>query len=456
MNRLTKFGVAALALVAAAGVSIGAGLFPGFPIVGQGSYCGGTSTAGVPGTAGVCNNTVPAGPPLITGYETFPADTNLPSGQAPQTVLITTGLMDQRGSGSERNSLRGGDFNLNLWQRGTSYASITPTVATYVADGWFAFSTGNTVTVAKKTTGADISVAGGILASMQVNRPSGTDVTPICVGQFLPNKQITRFLGNNAIFSASLLNGSAMSATNGAVTMTIAYVTATDSATAGTNTATFALSTTTGYTAAVATLTPVTTTWTRYSVAAAIPTTATGIGVKVCYTPIGTGTANDYFDIANAQLEAALPTVTVNGTVTQTGMTAPGSFARRNPAEEAQLEQSFSFVIPEPAASLSVGPSGQGASTTTCVLSLPTPVSMRITPVVTFAGSALSGSTWTITHVVTNTALGTPYLAATTGGSTPNSLNITATAGTAALTVGQTCTLTGAGGTAQIVASAEP
>lgn len=84
--RSLAVGLVALAVISAA--ALADGLFPGFPIVGGASYCSSQSTAGVPGTAAVCNNTVPAGPTALTGNETIIADTHLPSGQQPQTVAI--------------------------------------------------------------------------------------------------------------------------------------------------------------------------------------------------------------------------------------------------------------------------------------------------------------------------------------------------------------------------------
>lgn len=78
-------GIAALVAVPLAWAD---GYFPGFPIVGGASYCASQSTAGVPGTAAVCNATTPAGPTALTGAETVVADTHLASGQQPQTVAI--------------------------------------------------------------------------------------------------------------------------------------------------------------------------------------------------------------------------------------------------------------------------------------------------------------------------------------------------------------------------------
>lgn len=84
LRRLLLPSIVALAVSGLA--AIAAGNFPNLPIVGGASYCGGTST----GTTGqVCTTTVPAGPSITTGSELVPADTQLSSGAAPQSVLLS-------------------------------------------------------------------------------------------------------------------------------------------------------------------------------------------------------------------------------------------------------------------------------------------------------------------------------------------------------------------------------
>lgn len=76
---------AILGIIAALALTFGAyaaGMFQGFPIVGRGSYCNSSVN-------GVCNQTIPAGPSVLTGNELIPADTGLPQGQSPQTVLVS-------------------------------------------------------------------------------------------------------------------------------------------------------------------------------------------------------------------------------------------------------------------------------------------------------------------------------------------------------------------------------
>lgn len=442
------------------------GFWSNWPILGNPGFCSSQVNA-------QCVQQVPAGTAAVTGNELIPLDTQLPGGQFPQSERVSIATLTQHGQGSSRNALIGSDFATNLWQRGTTPISATTASTTKMsADRWGAYSSGNTLTITKDTTAADLSPTIGINAAMKITRPSGTNTTAICVGQVLPQADSLRFLaatngstGAQVIFSFYANPLAGFLSTNSDIIANIAVYTATDSATGGTNTDTFMKGTITGYTVinptsatvATAPVIPLATGWARYSVTGIVPATVssnavTGIGVTICTPvyPASTGVATDGFLIANAQLETG---VAANATTGALAQTTPGGYARRLPADEALEQLSFSQVINEPAASISVGPSGQGASTTTCVLSIPAAVYMREAPTATY--SAVSTSTWTVTHVVTNTALVSSGLATTTGGNLPNMFNMTATVASG-LTAGQTCTLTGATGGANIVESSEP
>ncbi len=78
-----KIALSAFAVIAIGGFAIAQqGYFgPNLPIVGGASYsCGQVN--------GVSNCTVPAGPTVLTGNETIPANTNLSQGRSPQQVLL--------------------------------------------------------------------------------------------------------------------------------------------------------------------------------------------------------------------------------------------------------------------------------------------------------------------------------------------------------------------------------
>lgn len=324
--KLRSLLAAGIAVAASTLIAYAAGYFPGWPIVGNPSYCVSQSTAGVPGTTPQCTTTAPAGPSGLTGNELVPADTELANGQAPQTVLIPSGLLTAAGGASDDvNALIGTDFGQALWQRGTTpLNAATPSTATLGPDGWYVIeglgAPLSTVTISKQTGATD--VPSDSLASARVQRvASQTGTAQICTGQLVRDADSQVFPGKTAIFSVEMLAGANFSPTSGSVNMIIAYHTAADVLVGaangqGINTATFASSigatqNISNYTEAINTPVVISTTWGRYSVAAAIPvvvpntsTTVLGIGVKLCFTPSGTAGANDWFEFDKAQLEA--------------------------------------------------------------------------------------------------------------------------------------------------------
>lgn len=454
MKRYRSAAVGLCAVAALSSVAWAAGLFSGFPIVGGASYCSSYSTAGIPGTASVCNVTVPAGPSAITGAELIPADTGLASGQSPQTVLIPSSLVG--GLNNRVNRLVGGDFATNLWQRGTTPVSAgTPTTATIGADRWAVYSSGNTVTVTKQTAAADSIPSAGLYASMRVSRPSGTNTSAICVGQVLDKAAAADLIGKNGVFSFYALAGAALTTVaNNNITATIAYYTAADSATPGTNTDAFMKGTVTGYTAvttgassgttatissAVATV-PISTTWTRYAVYGSVPTAnaagtaVTGAGVTICYTPAsGTGGSTEWFETAGVQLQAQA-----------SGVTAPTGFELRHPAIEAVLQQTYTWVLQE--TNGAVYPGGVlCTSTGNAWIALAPPVALRMTPTVAVTAGGLS-----IRTAAAVTAIGTTTLIS---GSSPQTLSLTSAA---ACTSTLPYQLVGTNTTGSLVFSAEP
>lgn len=404
---LKKFLLTSAFLSAGIAAAIGAGNYSQYPIIGVPDQTDCQSF----GNGGVCNQYRPAGPNFITGNEIVPADTGLNN---PATVDVPVSLLGF-GQPNFTNALIGGDFFVNLWQRGTTFTAATPTTAAYNADRWFMYSSGNTTTITQQTSGTDISLSDGLLATMRVSRPSGTDVTPICVGQVLPAKEAARFLGKNAIFSFFAMAPTTFSPQNDSIDVTIAYVTATDSATANTITDSFAKSTTTGYTQVVTKANggsttntiasgsvniPLTQTFTRYYVSGVIPTTATSVGVKICITPLAsTGASTDWFEFGNAQLEAGAATTT-----TALGQTSPSGFGKRSPAIENVLAQSFSYGLVEK--TNVVYPGGVLCSATgVALIAVPFATQMRMTPVLTLIAGGYS-----IQTAVAVTAIGTTTL----------------------------------------------
>lgn len=414
--KLRSAALAVAALVAAPLIAYGAGNWSTLPIVGGASFCGSTvsgtgSLSGITGqgqgtTGSICGQTIPAGPPFITGVEIIPADTNLTGGAPPQTVGIPDALLGA--INPKVNRLIGGDFATNLWQRGTTPVSAaTPTTSVLGADRWAVYSSGNTVTVTKQTGANDSIPSLGLYASMRVNRPSGTDVTPILVGQTLDKNASQSFIGNNAVCSFYAVAGAGFSAASSNLTVTPAYYTAADSATPLTNTDSFMKATTTGYQAAatgssvgttasiasgVATI-PISTTWTRYSIYAAIPATnaagtaVTGFGLKIGYTPVGTGGATDWFEIEGVQCQSMPATATA---VLPAGVTAPTGFERRSQADETERQLSYSYVITDGAITQRYGWCQEKVANTSANCTIQFPQQMRGVPTTTVSATGWS------------------------------------------------------------------
>lgn len=454
---LKKLSLSILAVGLTAGIALAGGAFNGFPIVGD----PGNDICLSFGNNGVCNQFSPAGPNSSTGIESIPADTNS-TNQGQQTVLVPSVLL---GSYNTRvNRLIGGDFGINLWQRGTTPVSgASPSTAVIGADRWAVYSSTNVVTVIKETATADTIPASGFYASMRVSRPSGTDKGAVCTGQVLDKQASAEMLGNNGVFSFYALAGAGLAAadTNSNITATIAYYTAADSTTPLTNTATFMAGTITGYTAAVggvsngttgtitsgAAIIPISTTWTRYSIWGKIPTAnvsgtaITGVGVTICYTPTsGTGGSTEWFEVTGAQLQAMPSTVS---NASPNGITVPTGFERRPAQLEADYQQYYSFSIPE-LTSLTYPIPVLCSVSGTALISIPFNGQMRETPTV-----AVTAGGFSIQTAVAKTAIGTTTLA-------------TANASYATLTSAAACTTTlpyqlvGTNTTGLLMFSAEP
>lgn len=315
--RLLTGAVGALALLTLAAGA--AGLFPGFPIPGEASYCTGYSayptTVTIPGvtpTPNQCNSPVPAGPISgTTGNELAPADTGLAGGSPPQTVTIPTGMIAGSGFiGGGKNLL--GNASLNGVQvNGTATVTFattsSPTSAALIADRWVGdvnvtSGAGRSAIVTSTPTPPQ-----GFLNVAKVYRTSGSLAQPICAWQAVPNYQVVQAQGLTVTFSSQLAALAGLSADNGnVVNMVIIAGTGVDQGFNGSWTASPAITPAwTGISTLVNTPITLTTAFSRPFVQAVVPVTATELGVGLCFTPTTTtsGGATDGFAFTGAQLE---------------------------------------------------------------------------------------------------------------------------------------------------------
>lgn len=145
---IKRMTIAAFALVALAGIALGQGqgAFPNYPIVGGAAYCSST-------TNGVCTNTVPAGPSVITGNESIPANTNLSNGSSPQNVLVKPASLNAlpinwvtapSSFSVSASNIQGGVFFIS----GSTIGAANVTLPLSAIDGQqFALSANRTVTI---------------------------------------------------------------------------------------------------------------------------------------------------------------------------------------------------------------------------------------------------------------------------------------------------------------------
>lgn len=401
-----------------------------------------------------------------------PADLfqDIPGGQiGPGNVYAPSAMLGGYGTtlsgGNYDNALIGGDFTTNLFQRGTSVSTAGSTYyVKYGADRWFTWGSTSTPTTMTQQTGAGDFPADAS-ASYRINKGSLTGTAQICTSQIVESANAYRFQGKTAEFTFDAKAGSTFSAASSNLAVYVSTGTVADegatlmayglNATGGAGTTPWTGQVNAGGTGGY--LIPITTTWTRYGVEVPIPAAAVEIGVSICYTPVGTGTSTDWFEFGKAQLtiNPAMTTFAgASGAILTANDSRQKAFARRPSAMETLLQQRYLYTIAESAtAGAQQSASGQGATTTTCQLYFPFPVTMFKVPTFSAITTALSTSTWTITHVATATALATTYLVllganTTTGGS------ITATVASG-LTAGQTCVLTSANGGSVIGWTAE-
>lgn len=351
------------------------------------------------------------------------------------------------------NLLIAGDATTNLFQRATTGSSVTTTLTYGGPDRWAYWSgTSTAMTVSRTTTAGDLPAALTFRSGFKMARTSGqTGVVQTCMMQVVESANAYGLSGQTAEIDFHATAGATFSAASSNITVYLITGTGADE---GASTAAFNLNAGGGgsslWTGQVNTgvVVAISTVNNRYTVAIPAPSGTTEAAVALCFTPVGTAGANDYVAFSGIQLTRNSALTAVAGTA---GAALPAndtrakSFSRRSQQVETALQQRYYYSVTESATSgAQQSSSGNGATTTTCQLFIPFPVTMRIASTFGAIGTALSASTWTLTHVATATALSTPYLAVL-GANTPNGGSLTGTVASG-LTTGQTCVLTSANG----------
>ena len=183
---------------------------------------------------------------------------------------------------------------LDIWQRGTSI-SVSASTAPYTADRWV-FSTGASAasTVSRQSTN-DTTNLPSIQYCARVQRNSGqTGTGANYFAQSLETTNSFEYVGKSVTLSFYARKGANFSGASDLLGAFLVSGTGTDQnvITAYTGTATVATSNVT-----------LTSTWQRFTISGTVATTATELAVYFSYTPSGTASTNDYYEITGVQLE---------------------------------------------------------------------------------------------------------------------------------------------------------
>lgn len=223
----------------------------------------------------------------------FPVKANYATGD----VLTATNMNDLSGSvnllqssqyGAGKNVVINGGFD--IWQRGTAN---TTTASVYTADRWQK-GAATSYGISRQTT-SDTTNLPTIQYCARSQRTNGSAVTTANeLGYSIESVNSTPYAGQAVILSFYARAGANMTNSN-ALVSAIYSGTGTDQnimTTGLTGQATVATSTKT-----------LTTTWQRFTVTGTIGATATQIALYFSYTPTGTASTNDYYEITGVQLE---------------------------------------------------------------------------------------------------------------------------------------------------------
>ena len=294
----------------------------------------------------------------------------------------TTGLRYQAHTEAGKNFFINGGFD--IWQRGTS--SLAFQNAAYTADRWQATAQGGSTGVVSRQATGDTTNLPSIQYCARVQRNSGqTNLNNISFIQSLESVNSIPLAGKAVVLSFYARAGANYSATSSTLKVDLISGTGTDQ-----NWSAFAY---TGSAYPISSTATLTTTWQRFTFTGTVASTATEISTQIYYTPTGTASTNDYFEITGVQLEAgsqATPFSRMAGTI-QGELAACQRYYYR-----ANSSTSYAWVG-----------EGIGYNSTTAAIATVLPVSMRVAPTsVDFASLTLydgtNGNTVTTCTIDTN------------------------------------------------------
>ena len=332
------------------------------------------------------------------------------------------------------NYLIGGRADDNLWQVGTTGASVTGTLTYGGPDMWAYWSGTNTaMTITKSSTAAGL--AGGDANTFRMQRTaSQTGVVQMCMAQEVDTKNSLFLQGKTALVDFNVYTGANFSGTGLTVYIITGTLAGGDEGTVnlafGLNAGGGGAAGWTGQANATAAVIPLGAVSTAYKVAAigTIPTAATEVAVAICYTPTGTAGTTDAIYLDNIELRerstlspfvnttagyivgtGAVITTTSNGSTVNAVLP---SYVRRPAEQEAQLQYNYYYRVNEGGTAGNIQGTGYYDTTTHCSINFTFPAPMYKTPVIDETTTSISTTTWKIAPTSV-----TPVVLAGTGSS---------------------------------------
>jgi hypothetical protein len=269
------------------------------------------------------------------------------------TLNLLTGTQNAAGKNPVLNS------SFNVWQRGTSVSVAASVSSAYTADRWTLQTQANQASTVSRQPTSDTTNLPNIQYCTRVQRNSGQTGTGTCYyGQAFESINSIPFAGKAVVLSFYARAGANYSPTSSVLQVQAASGTGTDQA---------PLIAWTGQNNFVDSVSAnLTTTWQRFTYTGTVQSTATQIKVAFIFTPTGTASTNDYFEVTGVQLEAST--------------TAASAYAPNGATYQAELAacQRYFQIYGDLEAF------GQFFSTTSARFVQYLPVAMRVAPTPTF------------------------------------------------------------------------
>jgi hypothetical protein len=283
---------------------------------------------------------------------------------------------------SASNPILNGAYD--IWQRGTSFSLAASTSAAngFSADRWQTTTGANQAcTLSRQSTGDSTNLP-NIQYCLRYQRNSGQTGTGFLpLAQSLETVNAIPYAGKTITLSFYARAGANYSSASSAFTVKIDSGTGTDQ------------NILTGYTGGASpinTSVTLTTTWQRFSATGTIAATAAEFGIYLGFTPVGTASTNDYYEITGVQIDigsVALPFRRAMNTI-QGELAACQRYYYRVGGQA--VYQSFGL--------------GYAKSTTVVAFPVPNPVTMRTIPssvefstLICFDGNGFTGAVSAVT-----------------------------------------------------------